>query len=69
MCKNKPVCTLSPICSSDIVTFLPFSNITLAMDGKQPDFFSIKNTVMLHVISINKYNRYINVSHFWLTFC
>ena len=32
-----PVCTLSPICSSDIVTDFPFSTLTLATDGKQPD--------------------------------
>ena len=31
-----PVSTLSPICSSGIVTDLPFSRITLAVDGKQP---------------------------------
>ena len=31
-----PVCTLSPIFSSDIVTDLPFSRDTLAADGKQP---------------------------------
>ena len=31
-----PVCTLSPLCSSDIVTDLPFSRVTLAVDGKQP---------------------------------
>ena len=31
-----PVCTLSPISSSDIVTDFPFSRFTLAVDGKQP---------------------------------
>ena len=31
-----PVCILSPVCSSDIVTDLPFSRVTLAVDGKQP---------------------------------
>ena len=30
-----PVCTLSPICSSDILTDFPFSRETLATDGKQ----------------------------------
>ena len=35
-----PVCTLSPVCSSDIITFSPFSILTLAMEGKQPFFFS-----------------------------
>ena len=30
-----PVCTLSPIWSSDIVTFFPFSRETLAVEGKQ----------------------------------
>ena len=32
-----PVCTLSPTCSSDIVTNSPFSRETLAVDGKQLD--------------------------------
>ena len=31
---NKPVCTLSPTCSSDIVTDFPFSRVTVATDGK-----------------------------------
>ena len=31
-----PVCTLDPICSSDILTDFPFSRLTLAEDGKQP---------------------------------
>ena len=31
-----PVCTRSPICSSDIVTKCPFSSLILAIDGKQP---------------------------------
>ena len=31
-----PVFTLSPVSSSDIVTDLPFSRVTLAIDGKQP---------------------------------
>ena len=31
-----PVSTLSPICNSDILTSLPFSRTTLAVDGKQP---------------------------------
>ena len=31
-----PVCTLSPVCSSDIVIDLPFFRVTLAVDGKQP---------------------------------
>ena len=31
-----PVCTLSPVCISDIFTDLPFSRVTLAVDGKQP---------------------------------
>ena len=30
-----PVCTLSPISNSDIVTDLPFSRVTLDVDGKQ----------------------------------
>ena len=30
-----PVCTLSPIFSSDIATDLPFSRLTLDEDGKQ----------------------------------
>ena len=30
-----PVCTLSPICSSDIVRDFPFSALTVAVDGKQ----------------------------------
>ena len=29
-----PVCTLSPISSSDIVTDFPFSTLTVATDGK-----------------------------------
>ena len=33
-----PVCTLSPISSSHIVTDLPFSRVTLVVDGKQPPF-------------------------------
>ena len=33
---NLPVCTLSPVCRSDIVTDLPFSRVTLAVEGKQP---------------------------------
>ena len=32
---NLPVCTLSPICSSEIATDFVFSRITLAVDGKQ----------------------------------
>ena len=32
-----PVCTLSPICNSHIVTDFPFSILTFAMDGKQLD--------------------------------
>ena len=32
-----PVCTLSPISSSDIVIDLPLLRVTLAVDGKQPD--------------------------------
>ena len=31
-----PVCTLSPVSSSDICTDLPFSRVTVAVDGKQP---------------------------------
>ena len=31
-----PVFTLSPVSSSDIGTDLPFSKVTLAVDGKQP---------------------------------
>ena len=31
-----PVCTLSPVCRSDIVTDLPFFRVILAVDGKQP---------------------------------
>ena len=31
-----PVCTLSPIFRSAIVTDLPFSSLTSAKDGKQP---------------------------------
>ena len=31
-----PVCTLSPICSSDIVTDLPQIRLTLDVAGKQP---------------------------------
>ena len=31
-----PVCTLSPFCSSDIVTDLPFSSLTVDVDGKHP---------------------------------
>ena len=31
-----PVRTLSPVCSSDIVTDIPFSRETLAVLGKQP---------------------------------
>ena len=31
-----PVCTWSPICSSDIITDFPFSSLTLEADGKQP---------------------------------
>ena len=30
-----PVCTWSPICSSDIVTDFPFSRLVFAWDGKQ----------------------------------
>ena len=33
--KSIPVCTLSPTWSSDMVTDLPFSRETLAVDGKQ----------------------------------
>ena len=33
-----PACTLSPFRSSDIVTDLPFSRVTLAVDGKHSDF-------------------------------
>ena len=29
-----PVGTVSPICSSDIITDFPFSRVTLAVDGK-----------------------------------
>ena len=29
-----PVCTLSPVWSSDIFTDFPFSRLTLALDGK-----------------------------------
>ena len=36
----KPVCTLSPICSSDIVTIFPLSSLTLEMEGKHFFFFS-----------------------------
>ena len=32
-----PVCTLSPICSSDMVTDLPFWRLTLAEEGKHED--------------------------------
>ena len=32
-----PVCTLSPICRSDIVTDLPFWRLTLAVEGKHED--------------------------------
>ena len=35
-CLSLPVCTRSPFCSSDISTDLPFSSLTLDMDGKQP---------------------------------
>ena len=31
-----PVCTWSPICSSDIVIDFPFWSLTFAVDGKQP---------------------------------
>ena len=31
-----PVCTLSPICRSDIMANFPFSRKTLPEDGKQP---------------------------------
>ena len=31
-----PVCTLSPVCSSDISTDFPFSRLTLALEGKHP---------------------------------
>ena len=34
-----PVCTLSPTCSSDIVTTFPLSRFTVAVDGKQPPDF------------------------------
>ena len=33
--KDIPVCTLSPICNSDIVTSFPFFSRTLAVEGKQ----------------------------------
>ena len=33
--KSLPVCTLSPICSSDIGTSFPFFSLILAADGKQ----------------------------------
>ena len=35
-CMALPVCTLSPVCSSDIVTDFPSIRVTLAFDGKQP---------------------------------
>ena len=31
-----PICTLNPICISDIVTDFPFSKLTVAVEGKQP---------------------------------
>ena len=33
--KSIPVCTVSPICSSDIATDFPFLSGTLAVEGKQ----------------------------------
>ena len=36
-----PVCTLSPICNSDIVTDLPFWRWRLAVEGKQGIFIFI----------------------------
>ena len=36
-----PVCTLSPICNSDIVTDLPFWRRRLAVEGKQGIFIFI----------------------------
>ena len=42
-----PVCTLSPVSNSDIVTDLPFSRVTLAVDGKQfppPDGAGVDGT-------------------------
>ena len=33
---TKPVCTLSPMCSSDIFTSLVSCRFTLAVDGRQP---------------------------------
>ena len=35
-CLAVPVCTLSPICSSNIFTDFPFSRITSLDDGKHP---------------------------------
>ena len=59
-----PVCTLSPVCNSDIKTDLPFSRVTLAVDGKQPppdddDVFVVVGggggVVVVVVVTGNKY--------------
>ena len=48
-----PVCTLSPICSSDIVTDFPFLILTVATDGKQP---STANNIKSCCASTLNYN-------------
>ena len=48
-----PVCTLSPICSSDIVTDFPFLILTVATDGKQP---STGNSIKCYCASTLNYN-------------
>ena len=40
LARSLPVCTLSPICSSAIVTDLPFSRETLAVEGKHGSMHS-----------------------------
>ena len=50
----KPVSTLSPICNSDIVMFFPFSNITVATEGKQ-GFFAAKKYCFVTFLLYNLY--------------
>ena len=49
-----PVCTLSPICNSDIVTDLPFWRQRLAVEGRQGIFIFILGHLKCLKLSLGK---------------
>ena len=60
-----PVCTLSPICSSDIVIDLPFSRVTLAVDGKQPPPDDGAAVVVVVVVVVGTGKNVLSISFVW----